>query len=71
GIYVNGVFCGEKMYEDLVAEFGAALMVYASSSITIKDSDTPWIKFLNSDVDLTYFGFSNDKWKEELKAASK
>ena len=61
----------EKFYQNLVKDFGATLMVNSTTTITIADSDTPWIKFLNSDVDLTYFGFSNDKWKEELKAASK
>ena len=71
GIYVNDVFCGERLFKDLTIPFGSTLMVNAVSTITIENSDTPWIKFLKSDVDLTYFGFSNENWKVELKNKSK
>ncbi len=67
GVYVNGKFCGERLYCDLQEPFGGAVLVYSESvGIKIASVATTWQKFLMSDVDLSYFGFSNKNWKSEL-----
>ena len=67
GMYVNDIFCGEKLYDNMENELGTRMMIYSSSAdIKICSSDTPWMKFLKSDVKLEYFGFSTNNWRKEL-----
>ena len=68
-MYVNDIFCGEKLYDSMENELGTRMMIYSSDAdIKICSSDTPWMKFLKSDVKLEYFGFSTDNWRKELDA---
>ena len=66
GVYVDGKFCGEKLYENLEQPFGATLLAYSETAgIAIASVETAWQKFLKSKVNLAYFGFT-DNWKQEL-----
>ena len=66
GVYVDGKFCGEKLYENLEQPFGATLLAYSETAgVTITSVETAWQKFLKSKVNLAYFGFT-DNWKQEL-----
>ena len=66
GVYVDDVFCGEKLFENLEQAFGSGLLVYSEETgISIASIETAWQKFLKSKVNLAYFGFT-DNWKQEL-----
>lgn len=68
GVYVDGKFCGERLYCDLQEPFGGAVLVYsAEAGIKIASVATAWQRFIMSNVNLNYFGFSNTNWKTELK----
>lgn len=68
GVYVDGTFCGERLYKDLEQPFGSRLMVYSPEvGIKIVSVDTAWQRLLKSEVDFRYWGFTNN-WRSELKA---
>ena len=72
GIYVDGKFCGERLYKNMEEAFGNYILVYSPEvGMKIASVATAWQRFLNSGIDLTYFGFSNENWKAELAARSK
>ncbi len=71
GVYVDGKFCGERLYAELQEPFGGGVLIYsAESGIKIASVATAWERFLMSKVNLAYFGFTNN-WKAELLQRSK
>ena len=66
GVYVNGSFCGEKLFKNLQEPFGSKLLVYSSKAgIRIASVDTAWTRLIKSKVNFAYWGFT-DNWKKEL-----
>lgn len=66
GVYVDGKFCGEKLFKNLVQPFESKLLVYSpQNEMIIASAETAWNKLLNSKVNFAYWGFT-DNWKEEL-----
>lgn len=71
GVYVNGTFCGERYYTDLQEAFGGGVLFYsAESGMKIRSVATAWERFLQSKVNLAYFGFTSN-WKSELLQRSR
>ena len=71
GVYVNGTFCGEKLFKNLQEPFGSKLLVYSSKAgIRIASVDTAWTRLIKSRVNFAYWGFT-DNWKKELAVICK